>query len=311
MVTARLALASVFLCLSVSAGAETLTVAGSDPAAANTNDLLSIAVNRFEGEDGGVLAQALEDELGAATMLDEPYFRIVAPESHAPFDALLTGSVRADVDEASVTEKRKRCVEYGVVDKKKCKEEVDVDIRCRRRVTTLTTTARLVAMADGAIRYTRPQNARDDTTYCPDREASRTVGEFLADAQRAQIVAIRRDLAPRTYVRDVRVDENRKGLPKPAQDAFKAAVRQTKTDPAGACAAWTALTRDVIPTAALAFNLGLCAEREGKYDVAVNWYSEASGQGSRNGDISEGLERIDRTRRALVDWAARKELKGE
>jgi len=124
-------------------------------------------------------------------------------------------------------------------------------------------------------------------------------------------VAIRRDLAPRDYELDVRVEESTKGLAKAAQAAFKAAVRQTKSDQPGACAAWTALTREAEPTAALAFNLGLCAEMQGDFTAATDWYSEARRQGSRSGAITEGLERIDRNRRALDDWNARKRLIGQ
>lgn len=301
----RTAFAVALLCFSAPAVAETLPITGGDPALANANDLLRIAVERFEGEDGGVLAQAVEAELGAVQVDGEHYFQIVAPESRAPIDGLITGSVRADVEESKVIEKRKRCVEHDSVDKKKCRKEVEVDIRCRRRITTQATTVRLVAIKDGAIRYSRSLNARDDITYCPDRTASQTVEDFLAGARRDHVRAIRRDLAPTMYTKDIRVDENRKGLSKPAQDAFKAAVHQTKTDPAAACASWTALTRDAVPTAALAFNLGLCAEMEGKFDTAIDWYGEVQRQEPRNDDASEGLARIDRTVRSYADWNER------
>jgi hypothetical protein len=39
---------------------------------------------------------------------------------------------------------------------------------------------------------------------------------------------------------------------------------------------WAGLTRDAEPTAALAFNLGLCAETAGEYDAAVDWYARHS-----------------------------------
>ena len=306
----RSLIAVTLLCLAAPAAAETLTINGSDPASANVNDLLRIAVERFEGEDGAAIAQQLEAELGNARFGGRSYYRIVAPESGAPTDGLVTGTTRASVDEVPVTEKRKRCVERDTADKKKCLKEAEVDIRCRRRTITVTTTARLVAIGDGSIRYTRPLNARDEQTWCPDRSASRAVDDYIAWAQRDQVRAIRSDLAPRDYSLDVRVEEGTKGLAKPAQAAFKYAVRLTKSDQAGACAAWTALTRDVEPTAALAFNLGLCAEMQGDLPAAIDWYGEAQRQGLRSNAIPEGIERIDRRRQALVDWDARKLLLG-
>jgi hypothetical protein len=311
MFDTRLALAAAFLCVATPAAAETLTITGSDPATANVNDLLRLSVERFQGEDGAALAQQLEAELGNAQFDGRAYYRIVAPESGASTDGLVTGTTRASVDEVPVTEKRDKCVEHDPADKKKCLKEIEVDIRCRRRTISVATTARLVAIGDGSVRYTRPLNARDQVTYCPDRSASRSVDDYIAGVQHDHVVAIRRDLAPRDYELDVRVEESTKGLAKPAQTAFKNAVRQTKSDQRGACAAWTALTRDAEPTAALAFNLGLCAEMQGDFTAATDWYGEARRQGSRSGAITEGLERIDRNRRALADWNARKRLIGQ
>jgi hypothetical protein len=310
MFDARGVLAAACLCLATPAAAEVLTIEGSEPASANVNDLGRVAVERFEGHDGAVFAQALEAELGAAQFGGQPYFRIVAPESGATVDALVTGTVRSNAEETPVTEKRERCTEYDPADKKKCVKEIEVDIRCRRRVATVATTARLVAIADGSVRYSRPLNARDEITFCPDRTASRTVEQFVTATLKSQVQSIRNDLAPRGYAIDIRVDENRKGLPKAAQELFKDAIRQTKSDQIGACATWTALTRDAVPTAALAFNLGLCSEMQGDFDAAIDWYGEAQRQGSRSSTIPEGLARIERHRRALSDWQARKRLMG-
>ena len=305
MMDMRWALGAALLGLSAPVAAETLTIHSSEPASANVNDLISISVERFVGEDGTAFAQAVEAALGDATFDGAPYYRIVAPESGAPADALLTGSIRTSVEEVPVTERRTRCTEYDPADKKKCVKEVEVDVRCRRRTIAVATTARLVAIDDGSVRYTQPLNARDDQTFCPDRTASQSVDTYVDAVMRSQVLAVRGDLAPREYSLDVRVDESTKGLAKPAQSAFKAAVRLTKSDQVAACDAWTALTRDAEPTAALAFNLGLCAEMRGDFTAATDWYGEARRQGSRSGAIPEALVRIEGHRRALADWEAR------
>ena len=302
--------AVLLLCFAVPAAAETLTINGSDPASANANDIVRLAVERFEGDGGAAFAQQIESALAAARFDGQSSFRIVAPESGAPVDGLLTGTIRESVEETPVTEKRKRCTEYDPADAKKCLKEVNVDIRCRRRVATLATTIRLVAINDGSIRWSRPLNARDQQTWCPDRDYTQSVDNFIAGALRGQVQTIRGELAPNNYTLDVRVDESRKGLPKPAEEVFKQAIRQTKSDQAGACASWKAMTRDAVPTAPLAFNLGLCSEMLGDLDGAVAWYGEAQRQGSKNRDIGEGLARIERHRRALADWQERKRLIG-
>lgn len=291
------------------AAAETLTVSGAYPAGnGQVNDLISIAVDRFEGEDGSALSQALEGELTAVRFDGQPYFRVVAPEAGVATDALVTGSVRTAVEESGYTEKRKRCVEQDPADKNKCLKEEEYDLRCRRRVATVNTNVRLVAMGEGSIRYTRPLTARDEQTYCPDRKTNRTVEAFVDQTIDAQIRTIRNDLAPSGFSDNVRVDENRKGLPKDAAEAFKKAIRQTKSDQAGACDSWAAIARDAEPTAALAFNLGLCAEARRDFAGAIDWYGQAQRLGSKNRDIGAGLARIDRHRRALADWEARQEL---
>ena len=124
----RALLAATALSLAIPAVAETLPIAGSDPASANVNDLLRIAVERFEGADGAAVAQHLEAALGEARFDGHSYFRIVAPESGAPVDGPLTGTTRASVDEVPVIEKRMKCTEYEPADTKKCVKEVEVDI---------------------------------------------------------------------------------------------------------------------------------------------------------------------------------------
>jgi len=93
--------AAASLCLTAPAAAETLTITGSDPATANVNDLLRLSVERFQGEDGAALAQQLEVELGNAQYDGRAYYRIVAPESGAPTDGLVTGTTRASVAPSS------------------------------------------------------------------------------------------------------------------------------------------------------------------------------------------------------------------
>ncbi len=310
MIDARWVLGAALLGLAMPANAETLTINSGDPAAVDVTDLLRISVDRFEGEDGAAFAQALEAELAAATFQGNPFYRVVAPESGAPTDGLVTGTVRASVDEVPVIKKRRRCTEYDPADKKQCIKEIDVDIRCRRRTAAVATTVRLVAIADGSIRHTRPLNARDQVTVCPDRSAPPSVEDYFEATFRSQVRTIRDDLAPRSYSAEIRVDESTKGLTKPAQAAFKAAVRLTKTDQVGACAAWQAMTRDAEPTAALSFNLGLCNEMEGDLDAAADWYGDAQRQGARGSAVPEALARLDRYRRALSAWTARKAVMG-
>lgn len=307
----RAMVAVVLLAGASPAGAEVLTISGSNPPGrAVANDLASIAVQRFEGPDGPALSDMVESELGAAQFGGRAWFRIVAPESGVPVDGLITGNVRVAVDETPVTEKRTRCEEKDPADDKKCLKEVEVDIRCRRRVATVNSNIRLVAMGDGTIRHSWPQSVRDEQTWCPDRKASRSVEEFVATVLRNEAARLRGDLAPSGYRIEVRVDENRKGLPKDAAEAFKAAIRQTKSDEAGACDSWAAIGRSAEPTAALAFNLGLCAEARRDFDAAVDWFGQAQRLGSKSREIPAALARIGGHRRALAAWQARKVLMG-
>lgn len=76
----RWMLAATLACGAVPAAAETLTVTGSNPAGnRNVNDLISVDVDRFEGEDGSALSQSLEGELAAVRFIGQPYFKSSRP----------------------------------------------------------------------------------------------------------------------------------------------------------------------------------------------------------------------------------------
>ena len=68
------------------------------------------------------------------------------------------------------------------------------------------------------------------------------------------------------------------------------------------------MTRDAEPTAALAFNMGLCNEMEGDLDAAVDWHGDARRRGLRPATVDEALARIARRRLALGQWVARKSV---
>ena len=60
---ARWLIGAALMAFATPASAETLKINTAEPAAANVVDLIRISVERFAGEDGAALAQALEAEL--------------------------------------------------------------------------------------------------------------------------------------------------------------------------------------------------------------------------------------------------------
>jgi len=103
---------------------------------------------------------------------------------------------------------------------------------------------------------------------------------------------LRRDLAPTARLEDIRILESRDGIAKADHARFKAAIRQTKNDVAGACAAFDGLLAAYPDAVSLIFNVGLCHESAGELAEASGQYQAALALSPRKLEPQEGLGRI-------------------
>lgn len=302
--TATTALMS-WSCFSGAAQAEVLSINGLTPAkSASFADIQSIAIGRFGGSDGKDLAFEVEDDLSAVTVFDQRYFDVIGGRSAVQPDATLSGSARAGVEEYETVEKRRRCVQRDADDK--CISRKDIRVNCLKRVIDFRAQVRATRFSDGRNIYTESFPSRqeqtvcfgDDTEFASDEVVIRTM---LSDAAKA----IRSDLAPRQYRRDIRVLESRKGMTKPEGKFFKAAVKMTKRNAAEACRMWDEAAQNGMVHISLTFNRGLCAEQRGELDSAMALYREAQRQSSSKQEIGAAITRVSDHQRGLYEWDLR------
>ena len=168
-----------------------------------------ISVERLRA-DGAAFAQALEAEL-SGRVSTPALFSVVAPESGAPVDALVTDGPHVG--------RRGRDRKAQTLHRNMIPPTKEMPEGSRRRH-PLPPPYRdhddqrpAVAIGDGSIRYTR-RSARAINRLVR-IVARQGRSKIIAATQESQVRAVRADLAPRDYTIDVRVEESVKDWQSP------------------------------------------------------------------------------------------------
>jgi len=277
---------------------ESAQMRGKFPANVRAANLLEfVVVDRFDGQDGRQFEAALAQAIGAA--------------GGRP-DGALSGGVTTGVEQNRYQGTESRCVEWK--DGKEggdCLKRAEVKVPCTRRVINLTVSVRLVRVADDIPVWSDNRASRDETSWCQGRSPNRTVEEavsaMIGDAAR-QLAA---DVRPSWNTYKVRFREDRDGMPKDIGNDFKAIVKRSKSDVAGACGDWSAMNGRLPNNPSILYNLGVCAESAGAYPDAQNDYRAAlAALGKKSGDIDDSIERVSRLMQARADDAEIARIKG-
>jgi hypothetical protein len=275
----------------VSAQAETLPVEGIYAAGADSpSRARSIAIAGFSGRGGERLAFAIDSALRSAVIEGRPYFELTftapafgdsytydgspnRPAATRGPDAVMRGL--AEVEWRDVDSGSKEVDECAAKDDRgKCTEKKKVTYPCRAREVTLRPEVRLVAR-EGDLLYAKGDTATISRRFCKDERGSPSVDSMVEELARGFAGEVRHDLAPEYRSEAIRVLEGRDGMSKPDQAAFKAALRLTKNDVAGACRAFEALEAANPQSITILFNIGLCREGEGELELAERFYRSA------------------------------------
>ena len=296
-------LAGCALLGATAAAAETLPVSGVYPAANDAAAALgTIAVERFGGVDGQQLSIAVADRLRAVTIDGEPYFRIVPARSADEVDAVLQGTAGAEASRRdSGTREKDICVERD--EDRDCIRREKREIPCWDQVVRLDAAVRLVGI-DGRPIHALDRADEQAERFCEGDDRPSTEGLVRQLAVR-YADALRSELAPEQRLEQIRVMESREGLSRDDGRAFREAVRLTKNDPEGACAAWLAIESSNPDNAAVRFNLGLCAESRGELYEAYDHYRSVLAGGEDAGYARQGVDRIEGRWRANAQLESR------
>lgn len=277
--------------------AETLPVSGVYPAESDGAAALNrIALESFGGLDGAAVSIALGDRLRGVRIAGQPYFTIVPAGMGGHAEGVMRGTAAAQVQRQHYSEEHDGCTDMD--GDGKCVKRGKIKVRCERRSISLDASIRLVA-DNGDLLYASEEPVSQAASRCSDssrelqpvEDVVRNLAGKLADN-------IRFGVAPVERSEDVRVMENRKGLPRELQPQFKDAVHLTKNDPAAACREWQAIDQASQNDLSTVFNLGLCAESQGRLGEAERRYRQALSLKPGEPYAAAGLRRIEDRMRA-------------
>lgn len=281
-------LAMGMLTLGGAALAESVQITGRFPADYREPSFLKrMGVDRIDGPDGRALGYALERAIG-----NRGHYSVVA--SGPDVDGILSGAVSTEINEARVTQEREDCVEktkdnFG---REQCARKEKRTIYCRQRTIDVVADLRIAREKDGRIVYSTRKPRQNAVTWCPDQSAPGAVDGVVRGMTDSIAEEVAREISPRTETYAPRFYESRDGLPKDYHDRFKAAIRATQRDLAGACAEFAAIDQ-AAPQFAVAYDLGICAEARGDYEAAIEAYRRAATLRPRDtGDFNAGIDRV-------------------
>lgn len=246
--------------------------------------LKRIGVGRIDGQDGRALEFALERALQA-----RGHFNVVALNRDASIDGIVSGLVTTEIDESRFNRQRDECVE-----KKdgKCVKTERIDETCRRRTIEVLADLRITNDRAGRIVYASRKPRRDEVSWCPNESAPGPVEGVIRGMIDDIAAEVARETAPHTETYAPRFYESRDAMDKELGDRFRAAIKATQRDLAGACAELMAMDQ-ATPHFALAYDAGLCAEARGDYEAALAAYGRARDLRPRDaGDFNAGIERV-------------------
>jgi hypothetical protein len=277
------------------ASAETLTVSGWYAAEERSASMLqSLAVDRFDGDDGPELTTAIERELGFNRDREgNPYFAVRSRYAK-DVEGIVHGSMRVRVDRANFKRKAKRCAANPSSSKCKDAEKIEVDLFCERRIVSATVNVRITRMADDATVYNRNLPQRNEAETCEGEKPPKDVDLVVNDLVRSIANQFANQITPYGRTEKIRVRESRSGLSKEDGNQMKSLIAATKTSESAACAGWRDMEQRGVSHPTLKFNLGLCAEAAGQLDVALGYYRPLKVAAQNTADVNEAINRVER-----------------
>lgn len=290
------------VCCAAPVQAETLPVEGIYGARVNVPaDIETIAVERFSGDRGFALQDALTEAMQAPVFEDQPFYYLVpaalasgerviviregattdgeASEvaisdtgSERP-DALLAGHAGTNFTDYQTSPKVEReCIARD--DDGKCTERRRIEIDCREVTVSYEAQVTLIAQ-DGSTIYRGSDRLSQNQRYCADEYATPDPDAMIAGLESQFFARVQRDLMPRFTRQAPRLMERRRGLSRPDRRVFKDALAASNGDINAACAAFRSLEQANPRHVSVLFNIGLCLESEDNLDLALDYYARA------------------------------------
>jgi len=270
----------------------------------------SVAVMPFDGPDGKALTSVVESTLASVIIDDKQYFKIVDRGSldkamgemqlsmtgivdtntaaqvgrMVGAKGIYTGIVTAStVNDARYTEKRKKCSSYkSVTDSKgkktdECAQWYDSDVSCTKRTVSFAFTPKLVEVETSRLVFSNTYDSSLETKGCSDDSKGLEDGQVMKrKAQDEAVKKLRMDVAPYYAVMEFTLKDDASDIPQAAgkaklKDGLKFAAEKRMDR---ACELWSEAKVAAPNSITLLYNLGICAETQGKPDEALAMYRQ-------------------------------------
>lgn len=293
----------LLLSLSSSISAERIEVLTLYPAQSlDASDISSISVESLAGNEGGALAFQIEKKLKRVKFDKQPYFELVSSQTAQNPDAILTGAANSNIEEYNVTRKKRVCVERG--DDNECKTYQQKPTKCLARNIIVRAQLKLSLFDNGRTVYSDEKSDEVEQIRCKGDADFGSSTAVINDILSNISYAVRRDLAPATGKKFIKVLEKRKGMEKAFGKEFKASVKLTKTDVDAACDQWKTMS-ETVEHGSILYNLGICEERKGNLPYALSYYSRSLPMVKSQRSVNESIARVESHIEAKEQYAAR------
>ncbi len=289
----------------------------------------SVAVLPFDGPDGKAFTPLLESTLAGVVIDDKQYFQIVdrgvMDKTLAEMNLGMTGLVDANtaaqvgkvvgargiytgvvnvssVSDEPYTEKRQKCVSYKTVTddkgrkRRECTRYYDSQVRCTKRTASFGFTPKLVEVESSRIIFSQTYESAGTVKKCKDEGALPDAQVMRKKVQQDALHKFRMDVAPYYTTVSFTLKDSTSGIESDsAKEKLKAGLKFAKGNRMDrACAIWNE-AKPLAPDAiSILYDLGVCAEIQGKPDEALALYRQIDKSLTEPDDsITKALERVN------------------
>lgn len=288
----------------------------------------SVAVLPFDGTDGKEFSTLVESALAGVRIDDKQYFQIVdrsvMDKTLNEMKLSMTGVVDADTaarigkmvgakgiytgtvtksavnDEKSTKEKTK-CESYRKdsmgKDTRECARWKDVKIACKSRLAYFEVAPKLVDVESSRIVFANTYRGNASEEACEGEDkALPDETRMKQQVQEKAIQQLRMDVAPYYEVMEFTLKDSDKDIP---SEAAKAKLKDGLSFAKGnrmdrACELWSEAKATVPNSVTLLYNLGVCAETQGRLEEARVLYQQIDRMQTKPDDaITNALARVN------------------
>jgi tetratricopeptide (TPR) repeat protein len=289
----------------------------------------TVAVLPFDGPDGRTFTPVLESTLASVVIDNKQYFQIVdrglMNKTLAEMQLGMSGVVDANtaaqvgkvvgakgiyagavnassVSDEAYTEKRQKCASYRTVtddkgrQRQECTRYYDTQVRCTKRSAAFGFTPKLVEVESSRIVFSQTYESEGSVKKCQDEGALPDAQAMKKKLQDEALHKFRMDVAPYYATVSFTLKDSTSDIPsEAAKDKLKAGLEFAKGNRMDrACALWNE-AKPLAPNAvSVLYDLGVCAEIEGRPEQALAFYQQIDKMLTKPDDsVSKALERVN------------------